>query len=1030
MDRARTNTTMTDAVAARLTRRRFTSYWQQLMAKQGGTRGIATAFFCAFAAVTMALAPGVAHAQAPDDVEEVVVTGTLIRGTPVDSASPVQAIGRDDLEQIGNPSTVELIRNLGVASANIGETNQFQSNGTEGLATVNLRGLGPERTLVLLNGRRQPYVAQGFAAFVDVNQIPGIAIERIEVLKEGAAVTYGSDAVAGVANFLTRSTFEGLEVAGAHENIADSDGNTGASVIWGAAFGANEEHHLVLSAGTNSRSELAIRDRPWALPAFADNPLAGFSTIGNPGIFIDPRVVDVLIGAGTTPFLSLLPGTSINGISSALGDALTNAGVPFATHPGSITDHNCAAVGGVPSPLSAGLPAETCRFRYTPFDNLVEDESHTQFFGEYTYDTDAYRLHVDLQYGLTDVPNWKTSPSYPPQSLFGDIQRLPANHPGLLNAIANDPDRYGDLSNGALFYGRIVGANGPSEVGSRDYTVLRTSGEFSWGEGIEYRVGWVYAEAEGQNRSPDALIDRTYLAFNGFGGPNCAATAVTDGTNISINANGAIAGEGGCLWYNPFSSAIQNSQQPGAQYQNTPNPDYDADLANSDELLNWIVQDLAPTRNTDLFTVDFTVQQITDVQLGGGALVWGAGAEFRRSSFELSPGVFDNLQTNPCPIAGDTFGSATCQNRTGRFSFLAGADVASATQNVIAAYGEVGLPLSESFDLQVALRYESYDGDADTIDPKISLRWSPGNGFLTLRGSYSSTFRGAATSQIANGGRTTILAYVAPTAAFKAIDILSNPNLEPETADALNFGVVLQSDRFDFSADLWSFDFANPIVQESFNAIVAAYGSDDDDVKAAVQSKVYCQGGANDGSCASSGIERIEVDFVNGASVKTTGIDVNFRWHGDFFSAGAEATLVDTYDVDAYSLGGEVIEGAYSAVGFLNANRNVGPLPELKAKGFVSFNFGEVFFLRYDAIYTSDYTDRRTGTPIPTIDTHLTHDVNFNWKFGGDAGLLYVSVINVLDEDPPAAGLDLAYDAYTHSAFGRQVKVGVRFKFF
>ena len=134
-------------------------------------------------AIGMSAAPSV-YAQGA--IEEVVVTGSFIRGTPEDAALPVDVISRQDLEDLGNPSIIEMVRNLGITSGNLGETNQFQAGGqgNEGVSTINLRGLGGARTLVLLNGRRHvPTEGQG----VDISALPVSAIGRIEILKDGAA---------------------------------------------------------------------------------------------------------------------------------------------------------------------------------------------------------------------------------------------------------------------------------------------------------------------------------------------------------------------------------------------------------------------------------------------------------------------------------------------------------------------------------------------------------------------------------------------------------------------------------------------------------------------------------------------------------------------------------------------------------------------------------------------------------------------------------------------------------------------------
>ena len=164
-------------------------------------------------------------------VEEVVVTGSYIRQSPEDAPVPIDVVDSEKLFNVGSPSVVELVKTLGVSSGVDGETNQFQSNGLEGTANVNLRGLGAGRNLVLLNGRRSvwsPYpIAEQQQLFVDINMIPSVALDRVELLKDGAAATYGSDAISGVVNFITRSDFEGLEVSGSFKEISGSDGDAG-----------------------------------------------------------------------------------------------------------------------------------------------------------------------------------------------------------------------------------------------------------------------------------------------------------------------------------------------------------------------------------------------------------------------------------------------------------------------------------------------------------------------------------------------------------------------------------------------------------------------------------------------------------------------------------------------------------------------------------------------------------------------------------------------------------------------------------
>ncbi|MEQ9315730.1 MAG: TonB-dependent receptor plug domain-containing protein, partial [Henriciella sp.] len=111
----------------------------------------------ALGASVVALGAGTAIAQEDDTLRQntVTVTGSAIAGTPEDAALPVDVLTAGDLKLEGSPTITELIRNLGVSSGVDGQTNQFSSNGLEGTSNINLRGLGPARTLVLINGRRQ-----------------------------------------------------------------------------------------------------------------------------------------------------------------------------------------------------------------------------------------------------------------------------------------------------------------------------------------------------------------------------------------------------------------------------------------------------------------------------------------------------------------------------------------------------------------------------------------------------------------------------------------------------------------------------------------------------------------------------------------------------------------------------------------------------------------------------------------------------------------------------------------------------------
>ena len=203
---------------------------------------------------------------------EVVVTGSLIRGTPEDAALPVDVISAEELAKQGSPSAIDLLKNLPVSNGVIGEPNQFDSRaqGSEGIASVNLRGLGPQRTLVLLNGRRTVAIN----GVVDVNLIPQAAIGRVEILKDGAAATYGSDAIAGVVNFITRDRQEGLILGGDYRYIKGSNGDWTAN----ASYGHQGDGFRMLAAfGYQHRSQLATTERNFTVSDYRLNPQGGYT---------------------------------------------------------------------------------------------------------------------------------------------------------------------------------------------------------------------------------------------------------------------------------------------------------------------------------------------------------------------------------------------------------------------------------------------------------------------------------------------------------------------------------------------------------------------------------------------------------------------------------------------------------------------------------------------------------------------------------------------------------------------------------
>lgn len=191
---------------------------------------------CAFGAASTIGFTGAVNAQeteeAADAVEKIEVTGSRIRRTDIEGANPVTVMSRVDIEKFGITSIGDVLQAIPSAGSAINTNN---NNGGNGTTTINIRGIGSNRTLVLVNGKRW---APGLTGSVDLNNIPASIIERIEVLKDGASAVYGSDAIAGVVNIITRQDFEGVHASGYVGQYDEGDGN---KEQWDIGFGTSND---------------------------------------------------------------------------------------------------------------------------------------------------------------------------------------------------------------------------------------------------------------------------------------------------------------------------------------------------------------------------------------------------------------------------------------------------------------------------------------------------------------------------------------------------------------------------------------------------------------------------------------------------------------------------------------------------------------------------------------------------------------------------------------------------------------------
>ncbi len=769
---------------------------------------------------------------------------------------------------------------------------------------------------MLVNGRRHvPVPARLIGGrFVDVNTIPAIAVGRLEVLKEGASATYGSDAVGGVANFVTRGDFRGFELDVAHDYF-DGAGDTTVAGIWGGRIGASS---AVLSVEQVGRRELRMEERPWTLDrlsAFPAGSRAGWSVLGNPGTFS--------VGAP-------LPWT------------------------GDVSDPRCTDFGGQDE-------GWTCRFRYAPYDNLIEAQHHTRAFAELNGPlNDRVDYHVEGLWADAVIPNWYTTPSYGPVSTSSTtLMEMAADHPGrqaFCGAYAGHPSA--DPTGACMadtpwyFHGRPFGSSGPARRVRRASRTQRVAasvdGDFTaGGRDGHWDVGVSYSRARGNFNVPGIYRDRIFRAFRGFGGPDCGVMVVADPTSPTGMRlgplGGAVAGQGPCRYYNPFSNAIEYSDQPGSRFRSTPNPDYVPALANDEALRRWLNQEVDLVSTTDLFVADATLSG----NLVRNVADFAVGYQYRGMRADGDPNDPGDATLNPCAVVGDR--SCAPGKQFGPYLFTGVHRPYAAEQQVQRVFGELALGVAPRLDAQLAANYESYDvagRRVNSFDPKLGWRLQAAENLhysLAFRGSVQTTFRTPSLDDL-NTSPLTTAEWVTATGRWNVVDRIGRPeSLRPERAFTYNAGAVLFLEGgVEATVDYWRYDFEDVIGSMPHDAIASLYANGDPASRAAVAPFIVCPVGRTSeltpaDRCPVLDLERIQVDLVNWPGLTTSGIDTHFAARTDAgpgrLAAGWDSTYTLGYDTGALLLEGTglTLHPGGRAAGYLNFAHPIAvPLPRWK----------------------------------------------------------------------------------------------------
>jgi iron complex outermembrane receptor protein len=997
-------------------------------------------------------------------IEEVVVTGSYIRGTPEDAALPVDVIMRETLQEQGSPDIVALIQKIpAMSGGNIGESNRFLGTAAQGTATVNLRGLGITRTLPLLNGQRMATTtAAGDQDFVDVNQIPAAAIGRIEVLKTGAAVTYGSDAIAGVVNFITRKDLEGFESSGSFTDIDSSDGDYTASVAYGWN---NDSGNILLVGDYEKTSVIRLYDFSFMLP-LPPGQGDGISLAGNPGTYntvIDPNT-----------------------------DGLLNDAIQGTT----FRDLGCAELGAFP------IGATSCTYPFVQQESPVSEEKRYHLFAETNFEfTDSLRFHLEAHYAKTNIPSnyvsaTLSSTQFPtpidasggspgggtspfPATGINTQSRfyVPPDNPGLVALMADGGCPYADptICSSALTNGLITSQTGwrPAALGGspafggetvaqkNQNRAWRVSGGFEGDFANEW--GWstrvTYAQNTSRAKASDLSVDRVQLAMRGLGGEGCDPNVGTPGV-------------GPCQWMNPFANSIQRSIVNGKSYAEATG--LPQGPINSVDLWSWMTGWQEVEVVSDLFTAEAILTgELFGLELPGGQIDWVLGTQYRWQQRTVEPSDNANPYSTPCvdsPPYGD--GEPTCKiPGVGPFLFNGPTNASRLDADVPSLFAEIKLPILDSLELGFAGRYEDYGGDVgSTDDYSVYARWEPLT-WLVVRGSQGTSFRAPQLSYLAPGSSRIQAQFANPTNGsqlYRPVDRLGNPALKPETAKSWDIGFIIGTEdvelfgsnvgRFNFSVDYWGITFSDEIAYETgarvYGAMFPATSAGGanpatwacDNLQLldrfsftdanAVNTFVYSDGLHPE--CHPDNFLGLTTAVQNGREdTKAKGVDFAWGWtrdgvFGGELSINGDATYMEEWERgDQYLFGTDIIyEAGYDRAGQSELLSAFFSYPDWRGNGYIDYRHGEQN-LNIGAHYYAGTQDRNKN--LVHRDSYYTYDATYRatlpWFTEQAATIVTVGVYNFTDKEPPYIRSQYNYDYVTYSPLGRTVKVGLQVNF-
>jgi outer membrane receptor protein involved in Fe transport len=969
-----------------------------------------------------------------ETIEEVLVTGSQIRGAAINDALAVSVITSQDIEALGLESGDELLDAMPEQGQNFFNEAENISGGVNSargdIGAFNLRNIGTGNTLVLMNGRRVVNSAtfqteEVGGDFVPVNTansaaIPVFGVERVEVLRDGASAIYGADAVAGVVNTVMKNDYDGFSIRGRwteYDNIPRDDQTL--TIEWGSLFNGGRTAVGVF-ANYYKRDRVNSQDDPkWADSDFRrflpdDSPwgVDGESTgLRNDSANSNWGQYDVRRSMRGDPY-----GLVARGIVDSSGE--------FETYP--FGDPRCEG-GYIIADNVCGHADGQGTYRYNLNENrdLVSELDRYNVYGYFNHEFDGgLQFYSELSYYQSETNTFRH-----PSASFSSVKlRVSADNYWNPLGPCGSPNRLSE---------EIIGPDVPCEgleIEIDNYRMAEVP-RIVDNDGEAYRILAGLSGTFGSDWDWDSAIlynksERDEVTHNRVSN-TLMQEALSDPTSAA---------------YNPFGGGVNTN-------------------------IERTLVDVYRNSEAELKLIDFKVSNVGLFDIWGGQVGFLAGAEYRKESFsdDRDPRLdgtinFVDWQGDTYPFVADVVNSSPTPDNSG-------------SRNVTSLFTEFVLPLHATLDLQLALRYEDFSDVGSTTVPKIAFGWRPTDWFM-LRGSWSEAFRAPNLITInediiarSNNNKDWLCQYVTDITGDPGNDLDSNceytwqrrasgsKDLKPEKSDNTSIGVVLTPvESLTLTLDFWTIEKEDTIglfgqdnmslydlVLRVENGLAncdsfAGYtdlqrDAPDEDVIPLFEQAGLCPAGeANFGADIYANLDTRKVegyDFGVYYDLASDFGDWTFTWVGSIYTK-YEQTPVDRAKVikDAQDAG--LIPATYNIAGIGDLMRRNGNQEE-KMNARVRWLYDD-WGASLAWFYLSDFYDAdltlRDGTlfEIPSYD-YWNASADYRFDIGRTETRIRFGVNNLTNERAPLADGYFGYWSDAHRDYGRSYYVDLKFAF-